>query len=142
MHALNPLASFIEVKTYYEPNKALVTVAKLSLDKEGNVIETKSYDTRGKLEYHHKYQYDKDNNCTEDVEVSQVTLKEDKSVFTYDKGNLIKQVVYLDFGETKTMVTYTYIYPKFDNKHNWLIRKMYYNGRLSQIYDRTIIYRK
>jgi hypothetical protein len=140
VYTFDPSGISIELKHYYLPKQSLIYIKKLSLDIKGNVIGESVYDFFGKLENKYRYKYNADNYCIEKVAISVDGFKEYKTLFTYNNGDLIKEIQYDDVG--KVLTTYVYQYPKYDEKHNWVIKRNYINGRLFQINERVIIYRK
>ncbi|MES2428896.1 MAG: hypothetical protein V4560_18085 [Bacteroidota bacterium] len=72
-----------------------------------------------------------------------------KSFFTYDdKGNMMKEECSFYRGTYNNikafMKTYIrrYTYPKLDNRHNWLVKKEYQDGKFERITERSIYYSK
>ncbi|HEY9533748.1 MAG TPA: hypothetical protein VIQ77_04400 [Mucilaginibacter sp.] len=124
---------------------------KIDLDKSGKRLKDSSfYFGTSQITRRHNYRYNTKGNLVEldDAEGS-LGIIPSKTFFTYDdNGNIIKEerMAYRGtYNNIKTLIkTYirTYTYPKFDNKHNWLVKKDYNKGKLEGVTERHIYYSK
>ena len=111
----------------------------LLLDKYGNILENTNY----QLDYPTpfsitRYKYDLKGLCTESFESWTGSSDTQQILFAYDTDdNLIKETVY---NNGPLLSINTYSYTKFDEKHNWLVRNTYLNGKLFEVAERRITY--
>ena len=83
------------------------------IDRNNNIIEINSYDSRDSLKVKNIYQYDK-------------------------FGNQIERVIYHSNGEL--FARYTMAYSDFDNRGNWLKQISFKDGKPDQVISREINY--
>jgi hypothetical protein len=141
VYSFDPLKLLVEIKTYEQPSNELRVITKKIFDKKGKIVETSSYNSSLQPINKHLYKYNEKDHYNEDIEVNTKTLKEFKTVSTFDNdGNIIKQTNYNDLGEVSS--TYDYSYLKYDEKHNWVQQNSFFNGKLFKIEERVIAYRK
>jgi hypothetical protein len=123
----------------------------VDLDQSGKVLKDSSfYFGTSQITRRHNYHYNAKGYLVElDEAEGNIDGIPTKTFFTYDDNdNIIKAELTFYHGTynhiTTRLNTYirTYSYPKLDNKHNWLIKNEYAEGKLERITERRIAYRK
>lgn len=134
----------IETKRYGIKDSVLIETVQLKLDKNGDVLNRSIYDTASKLQAKFTWTYNDKGQRIEETEYG-LSIKPNlrKRINTYNAGgNLKKQIYYAGADAVVASDIITYSYSKFDNKHNWLVRKVYSKGKLTGIAERSITYYK
>ena len=105
-------------------------------DYRGNLISRVIYDSDTDASFDRRFEYSYDSKCRE-IGISrfnpngEITAEE---TMQYDEHGFVKEEV-ADDG-TK----WNYEYPDFDTEGNWLVKKMFKNGKLTRIEERVIGY--
>ncbi len=132
--------SFDPVRRLVETKTVNTIRGRMLLDKAGNILEDITYNEYPIAFSTTRFKYNYKGLCTESYQTWTNSTDMQKITYFYNADNdLIKEVV---INDGKLLVTKTYSYEKFDKMHNWLIQKMYSNGRLSNVSERKIAYRK
>lgn len=106
---------------------------KYGYDEKGFRTESFIYNNAGKLISKRVYEYDKSGNKIKETVFTgnQGELFNDSTVFVYDsKGNVKQEIVYLGTGsgqesDARIFHKYTFEYVKFDEKGNWVEKKVF-----------------
>lgn len=133
-----------ETKKYGISDNVLIETAQIQLDEAGDMVERSVFDTTAKLVSKFTSKYNDRGQRIEETEFG-VFIKPDtrKWLNTYNTdGDLIRQVYYAGPGAIIASNTSTYTYPKFDDQHNWLVKNIFVNGKLTRVAERSITYYK
>jgi hypothetical protein len=132
-----------DLKHYNLPDNKLLGLTKIKLNAMGDVEETG---------YHHKdsiysakpqkkinYEYNLKGYLIKDSASYSHTSRTGRNYYTYDKGDNLIQI---RTPTTLEPIIQIYTYPKFDKLHNWLERDTFDDGKLVDVFERQITYRK
>ena len=127
----------IETENYYlNGNSFTISNKKTNkYDNKGNLIEEKSYDEKGNLNYTYKFVYDDKNNEIEKILSKDNIITKDKRNFD-EFGNCIEGIEYSN-DNFKSKFANNY---KYDKKGNWIQRIHLTNDVVKSIVERKIKY--
>jgi hypothetical protein len=132
--------TFDSLKRIVETKSVRTITGTLQLDKTGNVIEDITYHEYPTVSTIFRYKYNRRGLCIESHQTWAKSSGAQQILYTYNAdNNLIKEVIY---NNGPLLSSYTYSYPKFDEKHNWLIQNKYRDGHLINVAERVVAYRK
>jgi hypothetical protein len=113
------------------------SVSKNFYDENGNLKESKDFNSNGGQESRSTFKFNKDKKLVQQVEFNKDNEKE-STIYSYNKEGLL-----ISYTTNKKDYKYkrSFKYTAFDSNNNWIKKISYYNDSLSDVIERKIEYR-